>query len=153
MRQLNVEPLDESRFSVECMHNTTYMVDLTDNTCSCKKFQLETFSCEHVVAVAMYRGFAAKTLCSHYYTTDYWRVAYTEIIFSLSNEAEWKVPDHIRPFNTLLPPLIEPCGLGRLSTSRIPSIGAFRRTRRCSRCKSVEHTRQYCTNHVPLNDS
>ncbi|XP_022875688.1 uncharacterized protein LOC111394150 [Olea europaea var. sylvestris] len=114
VRQLNVEPLDESGFSVQCTRNTAYIVDLTDKTSNCKKIQLETFSCQHAVAVAMYRGFVARTLCSHYYMTDYWRAANTETIFPLSNEVEWKVPDHIRPLNTLLPPLIESRGLGHL---------------------------------------
>ncbi|XP_022874159.1 uncharacterized protein LOC111392982 [Olea europaea var. sylvestris] len=85
-RKLNVEPLDKSRFSVECARNTTSMVDLTDGTCTCKQFQLESFPCEHVAAVAMYRGFAARTLCSPYYIAENWRAAYTEIIFPLPNE-------------------------------------------------------------------
>ncbi|XP_022893719.1 uncharacterized protein LOC111408149 [Olea europaea var. sylvestris] len=152
-RKLNVELLDESRFSVECARHTAYMVDLSDGTCTCKQFQLESFSCEHAVAVAMYRGFTARILCHPYYTAENWRVAYVETIFSLPNEVEWEVPDHIRPFNTLSPPLIEPRGPGRPSTSRIPSTGEFSRSRRCSRCKSVGHTRQFCTNQVPLNDS
>ncbi|XP_022883697.1 uncharacterized protein LOC111400519 [Olea europaea var. sylvestris] len=35
-RKLNVELPDESRFSVECARYTTYLVDLTDGTCTCK---------------------------------------------------------------------------------------------------------------------
>ncbi|XP_022889070.1 uncharacterized protein LOC111404507 [Olea europaea var. sylvestris] len=112
-RKLNVEPLDESRFSVECAHHTAYMVDLSDGTCTCKQFQLESFPCEHAVAVAMYQGFAARTLCSAYYTAENWRPAYVETIFPLPNEVEWEVPDHIRSFNTLSPPLIEPRDPGR----------------------------------------
>ncbi|XP_022846315.1 uncharacterized protein LOC111369061 [Olea europaea var. sylvestris] len=144
-RKLNVEPLDESRFSVKCARHTAYMVDLSDGTCTCKQFQLESFPCEHAVAVAMYREFAVRTLCSPYYTAENWRAAYVETIFSLPNEAKWEVSDHIRPFNTLSPHLIEPRGPGRPSTSIIPSTGEFSRPHRCSRCKSVGHTRQFCT--------
>ncbi|XP_022891340.1 uncharacterized protein LOC111406256 [Olea europaea var. sylvestris] len=121
-RKLNVDPLDESRFSVE-------------------------------FTVAMYRGFAARILCSPYYTAENWRAVYVETIFSLPNEFEWEVPDHICPFNILSPPLIEPRGPGRPSIFRIPSTEEFSRPCRCSRCKSVGHTRQFCTNQVPLNDS
>ncbi|XP_022846192.1 uncharacterized protein LOC111368917 [Olea europaea var. sylvestris] len=153
VRKLNVEPLDESRFSVECARHMAYMVDLSDGTCTCKQFQFESFPCEHAIAVAIYRGFATRTLCSAYYTAENWRAAYVETIFSLPNEAEWEVPDHIRLFNTLSPPLIEHRGPGRPSTSRIPSTGEFSRLRRCSRCKSVGHTRQFCTSQVFLNDS
>ncbi|XP_022853663.1 uncharacterized protein LOC111375107 [Olea europaea var. sylvestris] len=134
-RKLNVEPLDESRFSVECLRHATYM--------------LESFPCEHAVAMAMYREFTARTLCSTYYTAENWRAAYVETIFSLPNEAKWEVSDHIRPFNTLSPPLIEPRGPGHPSTSRIPSTGEFSRPCRCSRCKSVGYTRQFCTSQVP----
>ncbi|CAA2974411.1 uncharacterized protein LOC111394015, partial [Olea europaea subsp. europaea] len=113
VRKLNVEALDEFRFSVQCARNTTYMLDLTDNTCSCTRFQLESFPCEHAIAVAMYRGFAARMLCSLYYTTECWRTAYAETIFPLPNEAEWEVPEHILPFHNLLPPAVEPRGPGR----------------------------------------
>ncbi|XP_022861229.1 uncharacterized protein LOC111381660 [Olea europaea var. sylvestris] len=110
-KKLNVEPLDKSRFSVECPRNKAYM--------------LESFSCEHAVAVTMYRGFAARTLYSPYYTSENWRVAYTETIFPLSNEIKWEVPNYIRPFNTVSPPLIEPRSPGCPSTSRISSTGEF----------------------------
>ncbi|XP_022859832.1 uncharacterized protein LOC111380481 [Olea europaea var. sylvestris] len=115
-RKLNVEPLDESCFSVECARHT-----------------LESLPCEHAVVVAMYREFTARALCSPYYTAENWRAAYVETIFSLPNEVEWEVLDHIRPFNTLSPPLIEPRGPGRPNSSRIPSTGEFFRPHRCSR--------------------
>ncbi|XP_022861684.1 PKS-NRPS hybrid synthetase CHGG_01239-like [Olea europaea var. sylvestris] len=111
-KQLNVEPLDELRFSVEC-----------------------------ALAVAMYRGFAARILCSHYYTSNYLRVAYAKTIFPLPNEVEWEILDHIRPLNILLSPFIEPHGSKRSSTSRIPSTGEFPRPCRYNWCKSIGHTR------------
>ncbi|XP_022841990.1 uncharacterized protein LOC111365688 [Olea europaea var. sylvestris] len=138
-RKLNVKSLDESRFFVECAHHTTYM--------------FESFPCEHAVTVAMYRGFTARTLYYPYYIAENWRAAYVETIFQFPNEAEWEVADHIRPFNTLSPPLIEPRDLGRPSTFKIPSTKEFRRPHRCSRCKSVGHTHQFCTSQVSLNDS
>lgn len=83
-----MEPSDELRFSVKCAHNIAFMVDFTDNTCPCSEFQLETFSYEDTVAIAMYRGFAIRTLHFPYYTTDYWRTMYTETIFPLPNKVE-----------------------------------------------------------------
>ncbi|XP_022894141.1 uncharacterized protein LOC111408633 [Olea europaea var. sylvestris] len=138
---------------MECTRHTAYIVYLSDGTCTRKQFELESFSWEHAVVVAMYRGFAARTLCSPYYTAENWRAAYVETIFSFPNEAEWEVPDHIHLFNTLSPPLIEPHSPGHPNTSRIPSTGEFSRPRRCSRCKTVGHTRQFCISQVPLNDS
>lgn len=152
-RRLIVEPLDESRFSVHCARHVAYIVDLTDNTCTCARFQLESFPCEHAVAVALNRGFAARTLCSPYYTAEYWRAAYAETVFPLPNESEWEVPDNILPLNSLSPPIIGPRGPGRPRTSRIPSTGEFPRPRRCSRCKAVGHTRKTCTSQIPLHDN
>ncbi|XP_022852522.1 uncharacterized protein LOC111374128 [Olea europaea var. sylvestris] len=129
------------------------MVDLTDNTCTCTRFQLESFSCEHTVAVAMYRGFTARKLCSLYYTTESWRTAYAETVFHLSNETDWEIPEHILPFNDLLPPAIEPRGPRRPNTSRIPSTREFLQPRRCGRCRAIGHTRQLCTSQIPLNDN
>ncbi|XP_022889259.1 uncharacterized protein LOC111404725 [Olea europaea var. sylvestris] len=77
-RKVYVEPLDQFRFSVRCVHNFGYIVDLNDNTCTCRRFQLESFPCTHAVAVAMHRGLPPHTLCSVYYMTDYWRAAYAE---------------------------------------------------------------------------
>ncbi|XP_022875573.1 uncharacterized protein LOC111394015 [Olea europaea var. sylvestris] len=124
-RKLNVEALDEFRFSVQCARNTAYMVNLTYNTCTCMRFQLESFPCEHAVAVAMYRGFAARTLCSLYYTTESWRTSYAETIFPLPNEVEWEDPEYILPFHDLLPPAVESRGPGRPITSKIPSTEKF----------------------------
>lgn len=145
-RRLVVEPLDESRFSVHCSRHLAYMVDLTINTCTCYRFQLESFPCEHAVAVAMHKGFAPSTLCSDYYTADYWRAAYVDTIFPLPNETDWEVSDRILP-------IIEPRGPGRPRTSRIPSTGEFPRPRRCGRCREVGHTRVNCNSQVPLSDN
>lgn len=152
-RRLNVEPLDESRFSVQDARQLIYIVDLNEHTCTCARFQLESFPCEHAVAVSMNRGFAARTLCSQYYTAEYWRTAYAETIFPLPNESDWEVPDHIFPLNSLSPPVTEPRGPGRPRTSRIPSTGEFSRPRRCDRCRAVGHTRQNCTSQIPLDNN
>ncbi|XP_022889126.1 uncharacterized protein LOC111404567 [Olea europaea var. sylvestris] len=124
-KALFVEPLDQFRFSVRCGRNVGYIVNLNDNTYTCRKFQLESFPCAYAVAVAMYRGFPPHNLCSHYYMTDFWRAAYAETIFPLPNEAKWEVPDYIVALNNLLPPEAPPRTPGRRRTSRIPSTGEF----------------------------
>ncbi|XP_022873492.1 uncharacterized protein LOC111392388 [Olea europaea var. sylvestris] len=88
VRKVYVEPLNQFRFSVRCARNFGYIVDLNGNTCTCRQFQLESFPCTHVVAVAINRGFPPHTLCIAYYTTDYYRAAYIETIFSIPNEVE-----------------------------------------------------------------
>lgn len=143
-RKLNVEPLDQFRFSVRCGRNMGWIVSLNDNTCTCRQFQLESFPCAHAVAVAKYRGIPPHSLCTHYYMADYWRAAYAETIFPLPNEAEWEVPDHILPLNNLLSPDARARTPGRRRTSRIPSTGEFSQPRKCGRCGATGHTRRFC---------
>ncbi|XP_022851893.1 uncharacterized protein LOC111373571 [Olea europaea var. sylvestris] len=130
-RKVFIEPLDQFRFSVRYVRNFGYIVDLNGSTCMCRQFQLESFPCAHAVAVAMYRGFPPHTLCSVYYTTDYWTASYAEIIFPIPNEIEWEVPDHILSLNNLLPPEVGPRTPGSRRTSIIPSTAEFFRPRKC----------------------
>ncbi|XP_022843105.1 uncharacterized protein LOC111366620 [Olea europaea var. sylvestris] len=134
-KALFVEPLDQFRFSVRCGHNVGYIVDLNENTCTCRQFQLESFPCAHAVAVAMYRGFPPHSLCSHYYMADF-----------------WKVPDYIIALNNLLPPEVSPRTPNRRRMSRIPSIREFSQPRKCGRCGATGHTRRFCKSQIPLNN-
>ncbi|XP_022861291.1 uncharacterized protein LOC111381712 [Olea europaea var. sylvestris] len=152
-RKVYVEPLDQFCFSVRCACNFGYIVDLNDNTCTCRRFQLENFPCTHAVAVAMHKGLPLHTLCSVYYMTDYWRAAYAETIFPIPNEVKWEVPDHILPLNNLLPPAVGPRTPGRTRTSRIPSTGEFPQSHKCGRCGATRHTRRYCTSQIPLHNN
>ncbi|XP_022893912.1 uncharacterized protein LOC111408378 [Olea europaea var. sylvestris] len=140
-RKVYVESLDQFRFSVRCARNFGYIVDLNDNTCAYKQFQLESFPCTHAVKVAMHRGFPPHTLCSPYYMTDYWKAAYAEIIFPVPNKVEWEVPDHILPLNNLLPPAVGPHTPEHTHTSRIPFTREFLQHRKCG---AIGHTRRYC---------
>ncbi|XP_022858232.1 uncharacterized protein LOC111379127 [Olea europaea var. sylvestris] len=152
-RKVYVEPLDQFRFSARCGCNFGYIVYLNDNTCMNRWFQFESFSCTYAMAVTLYRGIPPHTLCSAYYTTGSWRAAYTETIFSVPNEAEWEVPDHILSLNNLLPPPVGPRTPGRTRTSRLPSTGEFSRPHKCSRCGTIRHTRRFCTTQIPLHDN
>lgn len=52
-----VEPLNQFHFSVKSGPNIRYIVNLNDNTYTCKKIQLKSFLYEHVVVMAMHRAF------------------------------------------------------------------------------------------------
>ncbi|XP_022872605.1 uncharacterized protein LOC111391590 [Olea europaea var. sylvestris] len=148
-KKVYVEPLDQFHFSVRCVRNFGYIVDLNDNMCTCRRFQLESSPYTHAVAVAIHRGFPPHTLCSAYYMIDYWRVAYIETIFSVPNEVEWEVLDHILSLNNLLPPAVGPRTPGYTRMSRIPSIGDFLQPRKCG---VIGHTRRFCSSQIPLHD-
>ncbi|XP_022854016.1 uncharacterized protein LOC111375429 [Olea europaea var. sylvestris] len=105
-RKVYVDPLNKFRFSTRCARDFGYIVDLNDNTCTCRQFKLESFPCTHTLAVAIYRGIPPHTLCSAYYTIGSWRVAFAETIFPVPNEAKWEVSDHILSLNNLLSPAV-----------------------------------------------
>ncbi|XP_022861520.1 uncharacterized protein LOC111381906 [Olea europaea var. sylvestris] len=152
-RKVYVEPLDQFPFSARYARNLGYIVDLNDNTCTCRQFQLESFSCTHAVAMAMYKGIPPHTLCIVYYTTGFWKTAYAETIFPVPNEVEWEVPDHILSLNNLLPPTVGPRTPGCTRTSRIPSTGEFPRPCKCGRCGATGHTRRFCTSQISLHNN
>ncbi|KAL2466296.1 zinc finger protein [Abeliophyllum distichum] len=105
-KTLYVEPLDQFRFDVSIRPNNQYVVNLDDNTCTCRQFELENFPCAYAVTIALHRGISAHVLCSQYYTIDFWKAAYSITIFSMLNEVEWKVPDHISSSLNNFPPLV-----------------------------------------------
>lgn len=146
-KKLNMEPLDELRFSMKCARNMTYMVNLTDNVCTCNRFQLKSFRCKHAVVMTMYQGFVARTLCFPYYTVDSWRVACVETIFPFPNKVEWEVFDHILPLQ------IEPRDFGCPCTYKILSIEQFFRPCRWDKCRATKHTHHFYINQIFLNDN
>ncbi|XP_022861628.1 uncharacterized protein LOC111382004 [Olea europaea var. sylvestris] len=152
-RKVCVEPLDQFRFFVRCARNFGYIIDLNNNTCTCRQFQLESFPCTRAVAVAMYRGILPHTLCSAYYTTGSWRVAYVETIFPVPNEVEWEVLGHILSLNNLLSPALSPRTPECIRTSKIPSIGEFLRPCKCDRYGATGHTKRFCTSQISLHDN
>ncbi|XP_073138353.1 uncharacterized protein [Henckelia pumila] len=63
------------------------VVELNKRTCRCRVFDVDRLPCAHVIA-AGYHGMDIYELCSHYYMTNAWILAYTETIYPVppSNE-------------------------------------------------------------------
>ncbi|XP_022883080.1 uncharacterized protein LOC111399819 [Olea europaea var. sylvestris] len=82
-------------------------------------------------------------LCSPYYTTEYWRAAYNEVLHLVGRESDWVVPRSIRSVE-VLPPNIRRAP-GRLPTQRQRSKTERSTLRRkCDRCGGSGHNRQTC---------
>ncbi|XP_021833424.1 uncharacterized protein LOC110773230 [Prunus avium] len=72
---------DAARMNVVKLNNAQYnvldgymdgLVDLTNNSCSCRKFQLEQLPCKHVVAVCRFLKVNVYSKASRYYTRKTW---------------------------------------------------------------------------------
>ncbi|XP_022871710.1 uncharacterized protein LOC111390826 [Olea europaea var. sylvestris] len=99
---LPVRNLDELIFEVG-IATELCTVDLIGNTCSCREFQMRQIPCSHASRVACTKEKSLYDLCSPYYTTEYWRAAYNEVLHLVGRESDWVVPQSIRSVKVLPP--------------------------------------------------
>ncbi|XP_022854522.1 uncharacterized protein LOC111375843 [Olea europaea var. sylvestris] len=129
------------------LSNDTYIVDFSDNTCTYREFQLNRMPCILASRAACLRGKLLYDLYSSYYTSDYWRGAYSEAIYPLTREVDWIVPNEISSTPILPPSVRRPPG--RPPTRRHRSRHeSTTRLRKCTRCGKVGHNRTTCSNPI-----
>ncbi|XP_022855837.1 uncharacterized protein LOC111377032 [Olea europaea var. sylvestris] len=81
----------------------SFIVNLERGTCTCKEFDLDQFPCAHAIAVVRDVGDNCYRFCSPFYSTSYWKQAYSEYIYPLSNEVDWEIPDSVRSRKVIRP--------------------------------------------------
>ena len=150
---------DEIRgWSVSGVSDTVYqvhdfksggIVDLREQTCSCKYLDLTGLPCGHVIMVL---SFLRKDNCGHLaldaYKIDNYQNTYEESVYPLPEARDWEVP---HDFMVVNPPLMDKRQAGRpRNTNRIPSQGEEPIRRKCSRCGSTTHTARNCSALVPM---
>ncbi|XP_022880619.1 uncharacterized protein LOC111397883 [Olea europaea var. sylvestris] len=125
--------------------NNTDIVNLSEETCTCREFQLNRMPCIHASHAACFRGKMLYELCSHYYSSDYWKGAHSETIYPVPREVDWVVPSLIT-CTPIFPPLVRRPP-GRPPTHRKRSRYEYAwSTRKCTRCGRVGHNRTTCSN-------
>ncbi|CAL8163048.1 unnamed protein product [Prunus armeniaca] len=97
-------------------------IHLTNNTCNCRKFQLEQLPCKHVVAVCRFLKLNPQEL------------------WVIHEDVQSRV---VHPPNAKVMP-------GRRKKLRIPSQGEDIIRRKCSRCSGTGHNKSTCKNNVLL---
>ncbi|CAL2278294.1 unnamed protein product [Prunus armeniaca] len=78
-------------------------VHLTNNTCSCRKFQLEQLPCKHVVAVCRFLKLNVYSMASRYYTRNTWLDAYSDTIYPVQPQELWVIPEYVQSRVVCLP--------------------------------------------------
>ncbi|KAI5335436.1 hypothetical protein L3X38_025569 [Prunus dulcis] len=150
---------DAARMNVVKVNNAQYnvldgnmdgLVDLTNNSCSCRKFQLEKLPCKHVVAVCRFLKVSVYAKASRYYTRKTWMDAYSDSIYPVQPHGMWDTPEDVRS-RVVLPPMARVMP-GRRKKLRIPSQGEGSIRRKCSRCGSAGHNKSTCKNNIPLRN-
>ena len=123
----------------------TVIVNIGARSCTCRVFDLEQIPCEHAISCCREAGMSLYDLCSKYYRTEVWALAYAETIYPVPDTSQWDIPNHVKEI-LLLPPRVQP-KRGRPKQKRIPSIGEFtRRKNRCARCGQYGHYQKKCKN-------
>ncbi|CAL8168190.1 unnamed protein product [Prunus armeniaca] len=146
---MNVVKVNNAQFNVLDGHMDG-LVDLTNNTCSCRKFQLEQLPCKHVVAVCRFLKVNVYSKASRYYTRKTWMDAYSDSIYPIQPHGMWDIPEDVRS-RVVLPPIARVMP-GRRKKIRIPSQGEGTIRRKCSRCGSAGHNKSTCKNTIPLRN-
>ncbi|XP_062080330.1 uncharacterized protein LOC133785087 [Humulus lupulus] len=121
-RYMRVTPINLSEFHVKG-EPLDDLVDIEEHSCTCREFDIDKIPCVHGVTAAMHRGVDVYSLCSKFYMTEFWRMAYVESIYPLPPDIEWLLPEEVKSQVIIKPvKLIPP---GRPKNKRIPSRGEF----------------------------
>ncbi|XP_060168926.1 uncharacterized protein LOC132599637 [Lycium barbarum] len=134
------------------------IVDLGEETCSCKRFQMNELPCSHAWAVIKHNGMDPIQFCSFYYKKDYPMKTWEIPVNPIPDETTWVVPREVMK-NMVLPPE------GKRSAGR-PKIKRYKpasetdnnnnnnKKRRaklsCGWCGQAGHNRKTCKN-IPKN--
>ena len=125
-----------------------FVVDLSRQSCSCRKWDLDDMPCSHACAVIRKANLSHYNYVCHYYLKSAFSGAYGEMIQPVGSQVHWDVPNSISEIK-ILPPEQKPVP-GRPKKKRLPSAGEHKRLVQCGRCKSYGHNQKTCKNLVPI---
>lgn len=139
---LNVHGININEYQVVDRH-ISYVVNLNNCLCTCKKWQLSGLPCCHVIAVSRFLkikdvGVWAKV----WFKKSTYKATYQESVYPVGDVQSWNTQCNV---TRVLPPNTEIRGAGRpKNKDRIPSKGEIPRAAYCKRCNSVGHTSNSC---------
>ncbi|KAL7232125.1 hypothetical protein ACSBR2_010193 [Camellia fascicularis] len=118
---------------IEVHYFPSLMVDLGLRTCSCRKWEINGYPCQHAVAAIFRSGKNLNSFVDPFFHADMYHQAYSFLIGPISTVEK---PVCSIDDATILPPLSKRPA-ERLKKNIIVSIGEFKRVMKCSRCKSI----------------
>lgn len=141
-------PADQFEYAVTNNACQIWIVDMSERTCTCRRFQLDQIPCPHAMAVCNHRRVNPYNYCSNYYTKDYLYGCYSSVVHHIGSADGWDVPEEVR--SQIVNPPKTKRGPGKPRVRRILSQGEEHESIRCGRCNGYGHNRQIYTNSVPL---
>ncbi|XP_052204893.1 uncharacterized protein LOC127809813 isoform X2 [Diospyros lotus] len=143
LKSQSLQVLISASNKFEVRGDSIEFVNLDHWDCSCKGWQLTGLPCCHAIAVISCLGHIPYDYCSRYFTTDIYRLTYSESIHPVTSVDR---PMHNGSSQCLVtvtpPPTRRPPG--RPTTKRFGSQEAAKRQLQCSKCKATGHNKSTC---------
>ncbi|XP_023641958.1 uncharacterized protein LOC111831561 [Capsella rubella] len=126
----------ELQYNVIDNDGKPYLVNLVMRSCGCRFFDIQKYPCVHALAALIEylktkdrtRDIQMHELCSRYYWTELWAMAYYQTIFLVPDKSQWNVPPWVKDVQ-IIPPKRKTKG-GRKRTKRFASTGEKRPPKR-----------------------
>ncbi|GMN67803.1 hypothetical protein TIFTF001_036863 [Ficus carica] len=128
-------PADQFEYAVTNNAAKIWIFDISERTCTCKRFQVDQIPCPHAMAVCNHRRINPYNYCSNYYTKDYLYACYAHVVHPIGSAEGWDVSEEIR-LQIVNPPTTKR-GPGRPRVRRIPSQGEEHEPNRRARAENA----------------
>ncbi|XP_073120772.1 uncharacterized protein [Henckelia pumila] len=119
---MHVEELNEMEYHVTG-HGHNEIVDFGSKSCTCRVFDIDRIPCVHAIEASFKAKIGCYDLCSEYYSSNTWALAYAQTVYPVPEKCDWTVNN---PEFHVLPPDLK-IRRGRRTTNRIPFVGEFGR--------------------------
>ncbi|XP_044483122.1 uncharacterized protein LOC123209272 isoform X2 [Mangifera indica] len=139
----NLQVLLSGGSTCEVRGDTNEVVDMDSWDCGCKGWQLTGLPCCHALAVMAGIGQSAYDHCSRYFTTEMYRLTYSETVHPVPDLDRPQQADPSQVAVTVTPPPTRRPP-GRPTTKKSESQDVMKRQLQCSRCKGLGHNKSTC---------
>ena len=79
----------ELKFEINCMHGVRYVVDLGNQTWKCRRWDLTSIPCPHVVSIIFYRNMETKVFVHSCYHVAAYKRAYGLFLKPMNGADMW----------------------------------------------------------------
>ncbi|KAK5811755.1 hypothetical protein PVK06_027123 [Gossypium arboreum] len=144
------------KYQVECGPGSQHVVDLVQNSYSCRNWDLTGIPCMHALAVIHVKNEFPETYVRTWYTKQTQLQIYSNFVSPIRGPKQWVSLSNMLPI--LPPPLRRPPGRPTKvrrkepdksqTTERLSKRGV---EMRCSKCKIISHNKRSCKGEVGQN--
>jgi len=136
------------------LNDVIYSVDMNDNTCGCRKWQMIGIPCVHAASVIIGKKQKVEDYVVDWYTTQRWQQTYKDGIAPVQGKILWP---RVNRFGVLPPPwrrgnpgrpnnYARRKGRNEAASSSITRLSRLHRVMTCSNCKQEGHNKKGCKN-------